>query len=101
MPKPGNKKRKPSATRSAAADVHAAQIADAIANLAMARATNYVDAVHNDPYGTSKHWCDLADHLARTQYARLSDPDDRRSASEQEAAFMIGLAIGRRMGGAR
>lgn len=41
----------------------------------------------------------LADHLARTKYRSVDDAREREAEAEQEAAFRIGLAIGRQMAG--
>jgi len=35
----------------------------------------------------------LSDHLMKTQYAYVTDADDRRCAAEAEACFIVGLAI--------
>ena len=46
-------------------------------------------------------FCDVSDALEATSSAYLTDAAKRREGADTEAAFLIGLAIGRRLGGAR
>lgn len=51
--------------------------------------------------GGALEWMALADELGRTTLAYIADHDDRREAAYTEATFLAGIAIGRRIGGAR
>jgi hypothetical protein len=79
-------------------------VADATAQqMAVDAAVKFLEKVltfselHNHVGG---EWCELSAHLEHTRLAHVTDPDDRKCGAGDEASFMIGLAIGRRMSGA-
>jgi hypothetical protein len=80
-----------------APDTRANALAEDAASAFVRRAINHANLYSE----AGDEMLSLTAHLERTRLAYVIDAHERHEAAEAEASFMVGVAIGARLGGAR